>query len=55
VLGGVYLLAEGGGEWISNRDKVSHPLWKRVWHLALLLGFATGVSVLAAVVIKMAQ
>ena len=28
-LGVVYALAELGGGWITDRDKVTHPLWKR--------------------------
>jgi hypothetical protein len=55
ALGVLYLLAEGGGEWIDKRDRVTHPLWKRVWHLALLLGLAVGISAAAAAVVRMAQ
>ena len=32
-----YLLGEGVGERINTRDHVSHPLYKRVFHLLLLL------------------
>jgi hypothetical protein len=55
ALGVLYLLAEGGGEWIYSRDSVSHPLWKRVWHLSLLLGLAVVVSLVAGAVIRAAQ
>jgi hypothetical protein len=55
ALGVLYLLAEGGGGWIDSRDKVSHPLWKRVWHLTLLLGLAVVVSLVAGAVIRAAQ
>jgi hypothetical protein len=37
ALGALYLIGEGGGDWIS-RDRVDHPLWRRLWHLGLLLG-----------------
>jgi hypothetical protein len=55
ALGVLYLFGEGGGEWINERDRVTHPLWKRVWHLALLLGLAVGISAAAAAVVRMAQ
>ena len=55
ALGVLYLLAEGGGEWIDSRDKVSHPLWKRVWHLTLLLGLVLVVSVIAGAIVRVAQ
>jgi hypothetical protein len=55
ALGVLYLLAEGGGGWIDSRDKVSPPLWKRVWHLTLLLGLAVVVSLVAGAVIRAAQ
>jgi len=37
-----YLIAESGTEWISSKDSVSHPLYKRVYHLLILILF-TGV------------
>ena len=55
ALGTLYLLGEGAGEWINARDKVSHPLWKRVWHLTPLLGMAALVAIAAGEVIRMAQ
>ncbi len=54
-LGVLYLLGESAGEWINARDKISHPLWKRVWHLALLLGMAVLVAIAAGEVIRMSQ
>jgi hypothetical protein len=54
-LGVLYLLGEGAGEWISARDKVSHPLWKRAWHLALLLGLGVLVATLAGTIIRMTR
>ena len=51
----LYLLAEGGGEWIGARDKVSHPLWKRVWNLAVLLGFVVVIGVIAGAIIRAAR
>lgn len=53
ALGALYLFGEWGGEWINARDSVSHPVWKRVWHLLLLLGFAAAVGALAVAVIRM--
>ena len=38
-----YLLGEAGAGWISSKDDVSHPLYKRVFHLFLLLLFTGGV------------
>ena len=55
ALGVLYLLGEGGGNWIDARDKVTHPLWKRVWHLAVLLGWVVVVGAVAAVIIRMTQ
>ena len=31
----LYLLGEGGSEWIKKRDRRSHPVWKRAWNLIL--------------------
>lgn len=55
ALGALYLLGEGAGEWIDARDKVSHPLWKRAWHLALLLGMVVLVATAAGEIIRMLQ
>ena len=55
ALGVLYALGEAGGEWINQRDKVTHPLWKRVWHLALLLGWAVAISAAVGVIVRMAQ
>ena len=55
ALGVLYLLGEGAGGWIGARDKVRHPLWKRVWHLALLLGLVAVVAVVAGAIIRVAQ
>jgi len=55
ALGALYLLGEGAGDWINARDKVSHPLWRRVWHLALLLGMVALVAIAAGEIIRMAQ
>lgn len=35
-----YLIGEAGGDWISLKDDVSHPLYKRAFHLAMLLIYA---------------
>src|SRR2546428_3008339 len=29
ALGALCLIGEGGGDWISSRDRVDHPLWRR--------------------------
>ncbi len=35
----LYLFGEAGAEWINSKDDVSHPLYKRVFHLFILLLF----------------
>jgi TRAP-type C4-dicarboxylate transport system permease small subunit len=35
----VYLVGEGGAEWIQSKDNVAHPLHKRAFNLFLLLCF----------------
>ena len=55
AFGVLYLLAEGAGEWINARDKVTHPLWKRVWHLALLLGMIVLIAIAAGEIVRMTQ
>ena len=35
-----YILGEAGSEWIGGKDDVAHPLYKRAFHLFLLLLFA---------------
>ena len=32
-----YLFGEASSEWINSKDDVSHPLYKRVFHLFILL------------------
>jgi hypothetical protein len=54
-LGVLYLLGEGGSEWIKKRDKRGHPLWKRAWNLTLLLGFVGSITAIVMVVIRLAQ
>ncbi len=39
-LGGLWLLGEAGGTWITERDKTIHPLWRRTLSLGLLLLYA---------------
>jgi hypothetical protein len=34
------LIGEAGSEWISRKDDVAHPLYKRAFHLFILLLFA---------------
>ena len=51
----LYLLGEGGSEWIKKRDRRSHPVWKRAWTLILLLGFVGSISAIVIVMIRLAQ
>ena len=39
-----YLFGEAGAGWINSKDDVSHPLYKRVFHLFLLL-FLSGIVI----------
>src|SRR4029434_6331652 len=55
ALGRLYRLGEGAGEWINARDRVTHPLWKRVWYLALLLGMAGLIAIAAEVILRKTQ
>ena len=55
ALGALYLLGEGASDWINARDKVGHPLRKRVWHLALLLGMVALVAIAAGAVMRMVR
>jgi hypothetical protein len=50
----------GGCSWthlepVSRRDRVDQPLWKRMWHLALLLGMVALVAIGATEIIRMIQ
>jgi len=47
-----YLIGEAGAEWINSKDKVSHPLHKRVFHLSVLLCIAGVVMVACWFVFK---
>ena len=40
LLAAFYLIGEAGGDWISSKDDVSYPLYKRAFHLAMLLIYA---------------
>jgi len=51
----LYLVGEGGSEWIKKRDRRSQPVWKRAWNLALLLGFVGSITAIVMVVIRLAQ
>lgn len=55
ALGVLYLLGEGGGNWIGARDKITDPLWKRVWHLVVLLGFVVAAGAVVAAIVRMTQ
>ena len=52
ILSLFYLIGEAISEWISSKDKVSHPLYKRAFHLLILLCFAGGVMVACWFVFK---
>ena len=52
ALGVVYFLGGWVAERIHARDNVAHPLWNRVWHLLLLLGFAAVMGLLAVAAIR---
>ncbi|MCB2141166.1 hypothetical protein KQH27_00495 [bacterium] len=41
----IYFLAEGLSTKINSKDKVSHPLYKRLFHLFLLIVVAVGLIV----------
>jgi hypothetical protein len=38
LFGVLYVLAEAGGTWINKKDSVKDSLYKRFYHLILLLG-----------------
>lgn len=44
-LGLLYLFGEAGAGWIDSHDRECHPLWKRLAHLGMLIGFS-GVCVI---------
>ena len=46
ILGVLYVLSEGGGQWLGGKDSVSQPLWRRVINLILLLSFVGIVGVI---------
>jgi hypothetical protein len=54
MAGAVYVVVGGALEWIGQtvdaRDKPTHPLWRRVFHLGVLLA-ASGVLVVGAYVL----
>lgn len=47
-----YVLVEAGSEWIGRKDDVAHPLYKRVFHLFLLLLFIGIILVILWFVLK---
>ncbi len=51
-LGGLYLMTEGAIGWLSNRDSVSDPIWKRGLHLVAILA-VWGLMVLGAELLLM--
>jgi hypothetical protein len=48
----LYILSEAGSEWIGGKDDVAHPLYKRVFHLFLLLLFGGLILVILWFVLK---
>lgn len=51
-LGALYLLGEGAAEWIGSREKVTDPLWKRVFHLQAMLALWAALMLVAWLVLK---
>ncbi len=47
LLAVLYLLGEAGATWVGSKDKVSHPLHKRVFHLFLMLAYTVLIVVAA--------
>jgi hypothetical protein len=52
LLGIVYGLGTGGVEWIASKDKASNPLYKRAFHLFLLLGYLGALGLACGFVLK---
>jgi len=46
------LIGESGSEWIGGKDDVAHPLYKRVFHLLVLLLFTGIILVIMWFVLK---
>jgi hypothetical protein len=47
-----YMLGEAGSNWINSKDKPTHPLYKRIFHLLMLLVWVGLVMVVAGMVFK---
>jgi hypothetical protein len=47
-----YLLGEMGSNWINSKDKTTHPLHKRIFHLLLLLIYAALIMLVAGAAFK---
>lgn len=47
-----YMLGEAGTNWISLKDKTTHPWWKRLLRLLMLLVYVCLVMVTAGMVFK---
>jgi amino acid transporter len=52
VLAIFYFIGEACSDWISSKDTVTHPLYKRSLHLLLLLCFAAAVGIICWFVFK---
>ena len=44
-----YLIGEAGSTWISSKDKVTHPWYKRLFHLFMLLVYAALIILAAGI------
>lgn len=49
----IYLLGEAGSSWINARDETSHPWYKRLFHLTLLLIYAGLIMAIAGIILKL--
>ena len=52
ILAIFYVIGEAGSEWIGEKDDVAHPLYKRAFHLLVLLLFAGLVLTVMWLVLK---
>lgn len=47
-----YMLGEAGSSWINSKDKITHPWYRRIFHLLMLLIYAGLIMVAAGVILK---
>jgi hypothetical protein len=53
VLSAIYVLGETGSNWINAQDETSHPWYKRLFHLMVLLAYAGLLMAIAALTMKL--